>query len=631
MKPSDDEKILVIIGEEKRFPSKSVKLIYKIYTNIKNNIWIIPFIEKIWRVKKDKTVFFVLSPTIQNILIKKGIPFKNSIDLETKNLFHKEIIHTVFQWYKDNDALQSLMSYRDVNIGSVLELELMNIFQRDMERFELIKGIIEDVKPTKIFVDEYSIKKFVENISLETKIATICPKSISKIVSSITLPKRHFFNLNKATNYTNKKDIFDEKKKKVLVVTGGFTPIVTLIPVIKEIKRDNKVQIVVLVVRTEKPIEGEKKFTINDIPYKTLGDYTNIRRWENNWRKISFNRFCYKKVRESIEKGSLLEILPFYKWQERKLSLYLSRRILEIRDYLEILEDEIFKREKPDFVLVVNDRCWSHRTTIELGKARQIPTLGIQDSISADIPQCHIISADKLAIFGNYMKEILLKKGLPEDRLVITGDPRYDFITQIPDKFKRDEVYQQLNIDIQKRIIVFAAQFHGFKDEENAKLLRGLYHAIKQLPEIQLVVKLHPFDEHEIADKIAQEMSVNNMIIIKDIDLYKLLNACEILMTVHSTVALEAMLLGKPVIIVNLTNKPDMVPYAKEGAALRVETQEDILPQIKAVLKDSNKVRTQMALNQKKFISRYAYNIDGNASKRIVDLIYSMMSESYKK
>jgi CDP-glycerol glycerophosphotransferase (TagB/SpsB family) len=101
-------------------------------------------------------------------------------------------------------------------------------------------------------------------------------------------------------------------------------------------------------------------------------------------------------------------------------------------------------------------------------------------------------------------------------------------------------------------------------------------------------------------------------------------------MTVHSTVALEAMLLNKPVITINLTGTPDYMPYAESGAALGVYREEDLVPAIRKALRDPQVIE-EMAQSREKFISEYAYKPDGQAAKRIAELITRLIAESESK
>jgi CDP-glycerol glycerophosphotransferase (TagB/SpsB family) len=134
---------------------------------------------------------------------------------------------------------------------------------------------------------------------------------------------------------------------------------------------------------------------------------------------------------------------------------------------------------------------------------------------------------------------------------------------------------------------------------------------MSEFPEKQLVIKLHPSEKLEEYREIPG-MAEQKVIICRDVDLYGLLHASELLMTVHSTVALEAMILDKPVITVNLTGKPDVMPYAESGAALGVYRKEDLAPAINKALYDPE-VREKMAGKREKFVYDHAYKLDGQA------------------
>lgn len=96
------------------------------------------------------------------------------------------------------------------------------------------------------------------------------------------------------------------------------------------------------------------------------------------------------------------------------------------------------------------------------------------------------------------------------------------------------------------------------------------------------------------------------------------------MMTLYSTTALEAMILDKPVITINLMNIPDRVPYEKSGAALGVKRAGDIAPSIKKAMYDEE-TRKNLETARKKFVYEQAYLVDGNASRRVADLIIKMI------
>jgi len=92
------------------------------------------------------------------------------------------------------------------------------------------------------------------------------------------------------------------------------------------------------------------------------------------------------------------------------------------------------------------------------------------------------------------------------------------------------------------------------------------------------------------------------------------------MVTKSSTTTLEAAILNKPIIILNLSGKPDIIPYVDKGIALGVYKKEDLIPAIKNALY-SREVREKLARQREKFVYDYAYLQDGNASERVASLI----------
>ena len=104
----------------------------------------------------------------------------------------------------------------------------------------------------------------------------------------------------------------------------------------------------------------------------------------------------------------------------------------------------------------------------------------------------------------------------------------------------------------------------------------------------------------------------------KDYDLHKIISASDIVIISQTTVGLEAMILGKPVISLDYMNKFDL--YTRPGAAIGAQSQEEISKAIDHILNDEN-ARKELKANQEKFLSDYLFKLDGNSSKRVADWI----------
>jgi CDP-glycerol glycerophosphotransferase (TagB/SpsB family) len=157
-------------------------------------------------------------------------------------------------------------------------------------------------------------------------------------------------------------------------------------------------------------------------------------------------------------------------------------------------------------------------------------------------------------------------------------------------------------------------------------ILREIINALKELSDVQLVIKPHPAEDGKMHRRIVKEMNAN-AVITKDIDLYGLLSVSDVLLTESSTTATEAMIFGKAVIIINLDNKPELVPYVKSGAAIGVYKSEDIVSMIKNVLYNTEGSVKQLEEKRKIFVYEHAYMVDGKATERVVSLIEKMINE----
>lgn len=233
-----------------------------------------------------------------------------------------------------------------------------------------------------------------------------------------------------------------------------------------------------------------------------------------------------------------------------------------------------------------------------------------------------------IAVLSSFAKKAYIQMGVPPDKIFITGQPGFDLIQN--KKFNINQLKAELKIPENKHLSVLATQpLVGFlwTEEENEKFIEIVCNAVRKIPETVLVIKIHPVESMEKYKIILKNLKEDSVIICKDIDLYELLNACDLLMTVHSTVALEAMIFDKPVITINLTGKPDLFPYAESGAAIGVYKEEDLVPAIKNTL-FNEEIKTKIAQERKKFVYEHAYLQDGKASKRVADLIIQLIQKN---
>lgn len=224
--------------------------------------------------------------------------------------------------------------------------------------------------------------------------------------------------------------------------------------------------------------------------------------------------------------------------------------------------------------------------------------------------------ADYFLVSGAKIKEVKEKFSRDAKQIIVTGQPRYDILYVIKRNYDRNEILKKLGLETNKKIVLWTTQTHALSLDENVKNITAVYHAMRDIKNAQLIIKLHPAEDQQ-APLYTKDKSIRPIIFRGEEDTYSLIAACDILITKHSTTAMEAIALNKPVIILSLDEKTSKTDYEKEKVALGVRDKKDLKPLIEKLLRGD----LELSKNRERYIEKYLYKIDGKASKRAVGLI----------
>ena len=160
--------------------------------------------------------------------------------------------------------------------------------------------------------------------------------------------------------------------------------------------------------------------------------------------------------------------------------------------------------------------------------------------------------------------------------------------------------------------------------EENF-ILEHLVDAMKQFPDKLLLVRPHPLAMHKRLKRLLCE--VQNVIVMRELKLRDLLEACELFFTTTSTTSFDAILLDRPVVILNPASR--LYPYAfiDEGAAIEVRQVWKIGATVRKVL-SNREVRESLATARRNVIDRYGPSMGLSSSEFIHDWL---VAESHRR
>ena len=193
--------------------------------------------------------------------------------------------------------------------------------------------------------------------------------------------------------------------------------------------------------------------------------------------------------------------------------------------------------------------------------------------------------SSKIALFGDNVKNMLLSEGVSPERLVVTGNSKFDDLIQFRNPLEKDYLKEKFELPSDKRVVLVLTQsfveagLWSKKDREY--FIVEIAKACVNLEDVQLVIKLHPPYESE-ADyrEILKDLPISPLIYNFE-SLHEIICICDVVVSVSSTAALEALALSKPLLIINMD---DSSKIFKDAGVLFIEKQDDILNALEKLL-----------------------------------------------
>ena len=269
--------------------------------------------------------------------------------------------------------------------------------------------------------------------------------------------------------------------------------------------------------------------------------------------------------------------LPLWPLAEPILAELFERRFTELADLCQRLVG-VLNRVRPNLVIVPQDVHDAPRLLVMLAQAAGIPTLATEHGIIANYPYRVRPLADRIAVWGRGDIAYYLRHGYAPDRITVIGQPVLERLwaarapladAAAPGQTDRATPRSRPPGRDPVRRPALCAALRGNSPVEVVDLIGLVIDACRGRPDWRLIVKLHPLmDGSELAQLDTTGANVT-------IARWAASTPCwptQILITWSSTAGLEGLVMGKPLISLQIPGKADYVPYVAEGAALGAAT-----------------------------------------------------------
>lgn len=339
-----------------------------------------------------------------------------------------------------------------------------------------------------------------------------------------------------------------------------------------------------------------------------------------HFKKSEEGQKIFQQLKEMIHNGNNLPYGITYIQDDLFNKFFRSIATISILEH-------IFEKTKLKSVVGASTTEMFENLAIEVSKKYNIPSYSMIPGVLAS--NSSIFSdwfrADKIFVNGIQGLEVLMKLGYDKERILVTGNPKYDYLKTFEAIKARVILEKNHQIDPKKNLVVIAmSRWHEGDEEWISKFIKFCNNN-----NFEIVIKVHP--RYKIVGRDISENKIKsiqnknqklNYLINYDIDLPTLLSGADLLITDFSSVGLEAILLEKPVITVNFTNlhiDPN-VRFYDYDASLYVKDYENLEKTIMEIFKEKKHL-DKLRIGRKKIIERYNFQNDGLATDRVYEIL----------
>ena len=572
--------------------------------------------------------------TWSNKNIKDGKNFKELITYEEVSLWW-----FADRWLRDNDMhlLKIVSAQQIINYLSDPHNEIENKTDNEIKKElseRLLKGITKKKTKFRIMYFLFMLKQVFRYWYLKFfKKNPVIKKNHTKKKKILIL-----------TNSSTYKTRIDPISKKEIKADEYFEPI------IKKLKREGylvkavdigynpKLQLDALREKEPPLWSFYEQYLTKSINSKVKREQRVLKKW---WWELNRTKGFVNSFEYSV-KSKKINLYPYLKDTFEFMFKYrFPEAIKEIETVKNIIE-----KEKPDAMLLIDEADTIGRCIVTAAKLKKVPVIAIQHGViglnhpaymhsKGDIsphgkvkaPYCPI--PDKLAVYGPHEKKILTKINFyPKNSVVVTGQPRYDFLRYANKIFNKKEIIKKYNLPKDKKFILWATQTHGLSIGENIKNIKAIFRAMEKLQnKYHLLIKLHPNENQNarLYKRFLKNKTFATIINGKQ-NTYELIYLSEAVIIKNSTVGTEAILMNKPIFITEIIKSIDVSLYTSYGFKCIIKKHGDLVKYIKRL--NDEKVIRDFQKKRGYFLKDRLTNF-GCATEKVYEVIKKVINKKH--
>lgn len=391
-------------------------------------------------------------------------------------------------------------------------------------------------------------------------------------------------------------------KKTILFVTYGGGHVNMLLPLIKEFKKKTLYEVSVLALTSAGRI-----LQLNNIPHLGFKDFlTDMDEDALTWgesmlldlglstlvdkqESIAYLGLSYKDL---VQRHG--EIYAAQAYKEKSRSAFFPITILE----------RVFSIIRPDLLVSTNSPRAEKAAFITANKLN-IPAVCLMDLFDKreiDDRLGKSKYASKICVFSDTVKKLLIQAGRNAKDIVVTGNPDFDVLAG--ENLKKQAQLFSLKKKLPDSKVVFWARHAGKANFNlNASIDDEVIRIAKNNKDLFFIIRPHPNEP-----KMFSDLPDNVLISNKEDNVHEVILCSNLVLTIASTVGLQAVCCGIPLITFDMGPTSMFTPYSKMGLSIGVNSLDQLESEINAIFKNG--------YHKKVFVPKA-----GNATKNVINVI----------
>jgi len=267
-------------------------------------------------------------------------------------------------------------------------------------------------------------------------------------------------------------------------------------------------------------------------------------------------------------------------------NIWLLSRLSEV--FLYIQSFKVILGKSPKAVVNTKEKFPMAASATHVSNNKNIATFFVEHSITKEndgFTYNYPLISDYVMVYGKMSKNWYLRRGVEEDRIVVSGQPRYDNLFGSIGGVESDTTKRVEKKRNKIRVMLATQPFEKAVLKRQVKSVCNELSSIKK--GIELCIKPHPRDDVKLIKNFIPKNSRANLIN-KNSNILECIKSSECIVTYTSNVGLESLALETPVIITNYIKNNRTPIYCDRDVAMCANKPGDISKYLLDLLRGEN-------------------------------------------